>query len=262
MQRALIERSCHLAGAVFCATAVMLSASVVRAATPMTAAVIEVRATDDSGREASYSQAFPVNFFDGRIEWGLESPISLVCDDGQPLATIESLNVGYDADPIVDLAFSLRNSDLGNPTFFSITSTTISFGGINPATGVATASMSITNGIGGPAGVSSAGQFPGNKAYQARYSTDSVINTGTVFANLVDSLSAVIGTSQTEETNGGLFVAIPGTIYMMESQYQFILSAGDQASGTSHFEIVPEPATLGLLLVGGLMVAARRRRAA
>lgn len=259
MHHALRKRSLRMCVLLACAGALGLSASVARAAKPMTAAFIEVRATDDSGREASFSQAFPVSFWDGRIEWGLTSPIELVCDDGQPLATLESLQVGYDADPIVDLAFSLRNSDLGNPTFFSITSTTISFPGISNATGVATASMSITNGIGSPAGVASSGQFPGTKAYQARYSTDGVINTGTVFANLVDSLSAVIGTSQTEETNGGLFVAIPGTVYMMESEYQFILSAGDQASGTSHFEIVPEPASLGLLVLGSLLVSRRRR---
>lgn len=261
MHHALRKRSLRTSALLVCAAALALSASVARAAKPMSAAFIEVRATDDSGREASFSQVFPVNFFDGRIEWGLASPIDLMCDDGQPLATIESLLVGYDADPVVDLAFSLRNSDLGNPTFFSITSSTISFGGISNATGVATASMSITNGIGSPAGVASAGQFPGNKAYQARYSTDGIINTGTVFGNLVDSLSAVIGTSQTEETNGGLFVAIPGTVYMMESQYQFILSAGDQASGTSHFEIVPEPASLGLLAAGALLVIRRRRLA-
>jgi hypothetical protein len=42
---------------------------------------------------------------------------------------------------------------------------------------------------------------------------------------------------------------------------KFTLSAGDQASATSRFEVVPEPATMSLLALGGIATLIRRRRA-
>jgi hypothetical protein len=45
----------------------------------------------------------------------------------------------------------------------------------------------------------------------------------------------------------------------MQAQYSFTLSAGDQGSATSNFLIVPEPAGLALLVLGGIAVFARRR---
>ena len=94
--------------------------------------------------------------------------------------------------------------------------------------------------------------------YQARYSTDGIVNTGTVFANLDDSMSHVLGMSMTQYMPAIGWADLNTTVHMMEAEYDFILSPGDQASGTSAFIITPEPATIAMLLVGfGLL---RRRR--
>jgi hypothetical protein len=52
------------------------------------------------------------------------------------------------------------------------------------------------------------------------------------------------------------------TVYMMETEYKFRLSAGDQASGTSIFVITPEPTSLALLGLGVLFGIRRRRLSA
>jgi hypothetical protein len=45
----------------------------------------------------------------------------------------------------------------------------------------------------------------------------------------------------------------------MSSQFKFTVSANDQATGTSVYVItIPEPASLGLLVLGGLGLLRRR----
>ncbi len=232
-------------------------------ASPFTAQLIEITATS-GGRTSSFSEMFPVASFTGVFDWQLPSAIAL-SDAGGSLGQIDYLGLRLDADPQVDLSFSVRNTSLVSPTFFSIKTTTLMFPGINPAEGVASASFTLTNGIGSPTpGAAAAGSF-GGKIYEARYSTSSGVNTGTVFADLVSGFSVPsLGGSMTEQTNGGSFVLVPGTIYMMESEYSFILSAGDQASGTSTFvilpaQVIPSPTASVLGLIGCGLVALRRR---
>jgi MYXO-CTERM domain-containing protein len=57
--------------------------------------------------------------------------------------------------------------------------------------------------------------------------------------------------------NTGGWLEIPGAVSSMQVEYSFVLSAGDQASGSSNYAIVPEPAGLALLVVGAALV--RRR---
>ncbi len=59
---------------------------------------------------------------------------------------------------------------------------------------------------------------------------------------------------------------IPGSVTQIQSQFKFLLTANDQASGTSRFDIIeqpiPEPGTL-LLVGSGVLTAVgllRRRR--
>jgi uncharacterized protein (TIGR03382 family) len=222
-------------------------------------ALVQINATSSRGT-GSYSVFVPVGEFEGIYHWSINGPLAVTSDsDGSELFSINELDLTFNADPVVDLRFSLKNSDLVNPTMFSIATLPMV---VNPvigaaaAVGVASASLSVTNGIGSPAGASVVGQFPGGlggKVYQARY------DGGAVFASLVDSFAVLVGGSRTETTNGGLFAPVGASVSVMEAEYRFILSAGDQASGTSTFEIVPEPITAAFLVLGGLLSLRRRR---
>ena len=53
---------------------------------------------------------------------------------------------------------------------------------------------------------------------------------------------------------------IPGTVTEMNASYQFTLTARDSASGTSMFQMVPEPVSLFLLGTGALAIFFRRKR--
>jgi hypothetical protein len=54
--------------------------------------------------------------------------------------------------------------------------------------------------------------------------------------------------------------SIAGLVTDIQAEYQFTLSANDSASGTSRFEVVPEPVAMHLALLGivGLLLARRR----
>lgn len=231
-------------------------------AMPATANIIQVQATS-AGHTATFDQIFPVSSFTDSLSWTMPAPMVLSDDAGAALGTIDDLTVTFNADPQVDLKFLVTNNDLNNPIVFTITTATISFSPIVNPLAAASASMTVVQGILSPPGGYTMGLFPDGKAYQARYSTDAggIINTQTVFANLVSDLTfgPGLGTSATENYPLSDMTTVSGPVSMMESQFKFLLSPGDQASGTSAFLVTPEPATLVVLALGGLMFAARRR---
>ena len=85
-------------------------------AMPTTASIITVTATSSSG-SATFEEVFPVLSFDGVLTWNLPSPLALA-DGANTLGEIEDLQVTFDADPQVDLAFALKNSSLTDPVTF------------------------------------------------------------------------------------------------------------------------------------------------
>ncbi len=228
-------------------------------AVPMTANIIQVSATSSDGATASFEEVFPVSSFNDSLSWTLPAPLTLRDNAGAAMGTIEDLKVTFNADPQVDLSFSIINNDLTNAVMYSVSTATISFAAINNPQAAASASMTLTQGAGSAAGGYTTGLLDG-KAYQARYSSHPVIDTNTVFASLVPGLSFIgLGTSGTESSPVVGMTTILGPVTMMESQFAFVLSPGDQASGTSAFLVTPEPATLSVLLIGGLFLARRRR---
>ena len=73
------------------------------------------------------------------------------------------------------------------------------------------------------------------------------------------------GGSASESTSAGLpgpTIAGPSALTSIGIKHQFSLTAGDRATFTSFFivQAVPEPGSLSLLAVGGLIMAFRRRR--
>jgi hypothetical protein len=95
-------------------------------------------------------------------------------------------------------------------------------------------------------------------AYQATY------NLSTTFADLNAPMTAPPfgGNTDNDRFPVAGFTGIAGTVSNIETQYSFVLSAGDLASGTSRFNVVvPEPSTFALAAIGvvGLLWRMRRR---
>lgn len=229
-----------------------VSAEAEAGAVPLYANMIEVEVSQGLD-SVSFSQLWPTSVFDDRFIWSLPAP-----EDLGGLATLGSLTVTFQADPQVDLNFSLTNNDLNNPVFFSISTTPIVFSGIADPQAAAAASMTITDGAGSPQGVMCTGQFANSKSYEARYSTMSNVNTQTILASLIPQMSftgPAAGGSTTDRIPAVGLTTVGQPVYMMEAEYSFLLSAGDQASGTSTFVIIPstpEPGTLLLFALGGI----------
>lgn len=91
------------------------------------------------------------------------------------------------------------------------------------------------------------GIFPGASTFYDGFSGTSITTPGD-FTSANDSF---------DFPGAGSYAAIAGTVTDMSSIISFTLTAGDQGNGTSTFEIVPEP-TSALLLVVGLGLIRRR----
>lgn len=233
-------------------------------AVPISTNIISVQATSGDS-SAIFEEVFPVNSFNDILSWSLPAEGIVLGDGEQDLASFTDLNVSFDADPQVDLNFAVRNSNPNASVRITITAATIGiFPGIENAQGAASASVTLTQGNDSYADTGYVqGQFPDSKIYQARYSNLQTQNTQTVFANLVSSMNVLpyqLGISLTETLPGMGLLDMNDTVWMMEAQYDFILSPGDQASGTSTFLVIPEPATMIFLGVAGLAAVIRRRK--
>lgn len=194
--------------------------------------------------------------------WESESPVNIysAVQPDRLLATIDSLSVHLDGDPAVTLNFAMTAG--AADTLISLTSSTVTFDELIDADAYATASLTLTDNNGN--GASATGTFAGSNAYQARF------NGGTVFANLLTPFTAGADSTTTESgRDPGIGTEIiPGSISSIQSQFAFMLSARDSASGTSRFQVnipsnnIPEPSTyvLAMLGVAGVYLARRRNR--
>ncbi len=164
--------------------------------------------------------------------------------------------VYFEADPVVALSFNVVAGAV--PTIFFIGTGPLGFAPIGSAVGKASAGMSATD-LNGD-GVSATGLFPGAKSYEAQY--NGPFFAGAVFADLVDPLAA--GGFGTDTDNEAFplvgFAPIGPPVFNMSAAFWFTLSAGDSASGTSVWVVIPTPGAGALLLGAAGVLASRRRR--
>jgi len=209
---------------------------------------VDVFAGADRG---SYELVFPHGAaISGRAGFSLPAPVE-IRSDGRLLATLRSLTVELEADPAVSLGFAVTAGNA--PTTFIITSANLSFSPLVDPLGYASAGVTLTDNDGTGANITG---LYGGLCYEARY------NGSSVFADLLPPLTAPACTSVTMSDRMpplGSQVVLD-TLSSIQTSFGFTLSAKDQASGTSHFEVmIPEPASLSLLGAAGLLLLRRRR---
>ncbi|MDX2198176.1 MAG: PEP-CTERM sorting domain-containing protein [Phycisphaerae bacterium] len=202
---------------------------------------------------------------DGGFVWRLTNPVPIVdSNTGAVIADLQgaSVAVNYDTvaerggmSPEVNLGFAVQ-AGVSN-TAFMITSALVPVGPFTSAEGRASAAYTVTDLTGN--GVTLDGDGPTGGGYLAQY--NGFVPVGSTFTEGINSLTAAgaFGSNSTSlNTPGAGFLPIPGTVSDMSSMIAFTLTAGDFASGTTNYQIVPEPATCGLLALAALAIVRRR----
>ncbi len=186
-------------------------------------------------------------------QWSLSEEIEF-SDGGVSLGKLEQFSISIKQDPQVSLGFVVTAGQVN--TSYSFSSGPLTFDPIVNPDAKATAQISVQDNSGD--GVTLNGKFADGESYQARYN-----DTPVVWAKLINSVSSSDsygGERKTESKplSGGMEV-INDTLTSIETQYNFTLTANDQASGTSNFIVIPEPATIALLGLGVFGIFRRKR---
>jgi hypothetical protein len=192
--------------------------------------------------------------------WTLLVNVPIVSFDEQILlGTLQAgdTNVEFGQDPSVNLSFAVESGSTPGGTSFTIKSALLTFPTINTPSGRASAGFTLTDGVDEDgATLTPLNSDPGS--YKAQY--NGFVPSGTTFTHLIPQMVAdplgTISLSQ-DYPGGGLYEAIGTPVSDMSTQVSFVLSANDLASGSSVFEIIPEPS--GLLLVAVGLALVRRR---
>ncbi|MCY2924073.1 MAG: PEP-CTERM sorting domain-containing protein [Planctomycetota bacterium] len=222
-------------------------AALLAVAVPATANMIfTIRA---SSGDASALQQFEIPCNGGVADWTLAAPITMMAGN-TPLGKITELSLQTDSEPYVNLKWAVEAGP--TDTTFDFSTAVVSFSPLTNPQAYASAGVILT---GDSDGATITGLFDGGKIYQARY------NGGTVYANLAGGFT--VGADTTEfhgdRDPASGYRTIIGSVYSIESQMKFTLSAGDMASATSRFEVIPEPATLFALFGVALPMLLKRR---
>ena len=215
-------------------------------------------ATSSAGGHGHYQAYFivPSEPHNGHYTYSLPQPVQLRDPiSHQLISTVNRATIDYYGDPQINLIFSMQNG--GSPAVFTAQSALLSFDPLTNPQARASAGINLTDTDGNGASLSAAPGHTG--AFLAQY--NGFVPGGTTFA---EGISQIVVQdpfgSASDNLNvppGGGYSTIPGVVHDMSSQISFTISAFDIASGTSNFEIVPEPAGLLAVLLG--LVCLRRR---
>lgn len=237
-----------------CACALLVLAAVVGSSTAKADMIVSIEVSA-GGHSNTWMHADTIV---DPYSWTLAAPVNIYSstNPGLLLATIQGVNVSLEADPQVVLGFFVQAGAVD--TNFTISSAVVNFPAINNPDANASAAVTVTDT--GANGASITGAFPASKIYEAQYN-----NAGSVFADLVSPVVVVpptISDSDSEQFPLVGTTPIAGSVFNIQSQFKFLLTANDLASGTGVFTVVPEPSAIVLAMIGGaaLLWWARRRK--
>lgn len=214
---------------------------------------ITVTATNASGT-GSWSVPIPDGWKfpeDGTFDWELANPVQIRnATNTATVATIDSMSMNLVEDPQVLLNFATTAGPFA--TNFTFTSPLLAFAPIVNPDAFATAGLTVTDNA--DDGATLTGLFPGSKAYRAIY------NTNIDWAYLVSPVvAAAEGTALGTERQPLVGrTTIAAAVSNISSEFSFTLTANDSASGTSRFDIIPEPGSLTMIAMSGLLLFRRR----
>lgn len=170
---------------------------------------------------------------------GSREPLDL--DD---MGTLESLTVSFSEEASTELGFTFRAGDAD--TVFMVSTGESSFPPITDGEGQVVGTLSLTSIDGG--GV--VGRHSGTHALVARAN-------GNAVAHLLDPLSrSSFGSESAVDVFAG---PIAGTISNIELKFSVDVTANELIAGSGRFEVIPEPASMALVALGGLAMVWRRR---
>lgn len=174
--------------------------------------------------------------------WWMINPLAVAAENNptEILAILNGISLTIKADPLIEMSFAVTAGDYD--TAFSFSSAIVSFAPmVNPD---ARALASVT--VGPDDTMTGAFDY---MAYRSLY------NGTSVFADLVET---PLGWPGGSDATG--WQQILGTVSSMQAKWRFTVTAEGTASGTSSFEVIPEPATLLLFGLGSLVLIRKRRQ--
>jgi hypothetical protein len=205
-----------------------------------------------------------IEFFQSQGYWQgdtfyleVNSTIPIEDPSGNTIATFGPATItsyvdpgGGRSNPQINLGFAMQAGT--STTQFEVTSGLLSINPpyVNPD-GRASVGITVNDANGDGATLTGLG----NGAFWTQY--NGAIPGGTTFAEQIQGISVGDPFGQAQASEDSLWVPISDTVFDMNSRIHFTLTAGDTASGTSSFQIIPEPTAILLLLAGVGLV--RRR---
>ncbi len=179
-----------------------------------------------------------------RYTWNLSDyypgPDYYEVDLGTHTVTIENISVAVRADPTMELGFSAVSKD--GPADFLFTSDVLVFDTLIDAEACAEAYVF------GLSGTSvDALDFP-DKLFRTLY------NGTEIFADMVDPYTYPEMSHERIDST-----AISGEIESMQVMWSMTVNSGGHASGVGEFQVIPGPASILLLSLGGLALLRKRR---
>jgi hypothetical protein len=184
-------------------------------------------------------------------EWSSDQSVDVYNDEGVKIFSVSDVALFFRADPQINISFAVQAG--GADTAFTVTSGTLNFPTIKNAQGQASSAFTVTDTNNNGATLTG-GNTDGN-GYNAWY------NSGNLFSGQIDGVSVPAGstsrsTAANDPANG--YRAVGADVNDMQAQVKFTLSARDLASGTTQYEIVPEPSALVLLACGAVSMIRRK----